>query len=199
MTEVHTEAATRMVRSLTGGRWTWPPVRVVERYPSGTGVLLLRGRPVRTIHTIRRADSVEDLEYQAFLGGKVKLSSGPVHWCGEIAEVDVDYEFGSKPSMLLQRAIDRLAGELEKAESSPSECKLPDRVISINRQGVSWSLVDPNDILDKGRTGIYEIDLAIRTAGGVAKARSAVYSPEYPPPDRISFTRLPDPDAEVTP
>lgn len=126
-----------------------------------------------------------------FLGGRVELAGGPVWWRGAVSEVDVDYEYGSRPPLVVTRAITKLAAEFEKADAGV-ECKLPDRVTSVSRQGLSWSLVDPNDILDKGRSGIYEIDLAIRSVGA-AKVRSAVFSPEYPPPKRISFERLPEP------
>jgi len=37
-------------------------------------------------------------------------------------------------------------------------CQLPERVTSISRQGVSWSMLDSMDFLDKGLTGIGRID-----------------------------------------
>ena len=37
-------------------------------------------------------------------------------------------------------------------------CKLPDRITSINRQGVSWTVLDPLDFLEKGLTGLGSVD-----------------------------------------
>jgi hypothetical protein len=37
-------------------------------------------------------------------------------------------------------------------------CSLPERVTSISRQGVSWTMLDSMDFLDKGLTGIGRID-----------------------------------------
>lgn len=42
-------------------------------------------------------------------------------------------------------------------------CRLPKRVTSITRQGVSMVILDPFDFLDDGKTGIYEVDLFIKS------------------------------------
>lgn len=188
-------AATRIIRGLTGKRWVWPPVRVVERYPGGTGVVLLRGRIVRAVNSVTRVETSEPIEHTVFLGGRVELNGHADHCQSD--EVEVDYEFGSKPPIVAQNAIDTLAAEFEKLVSD-GKCRLPDRVTSISRQGTSWNMVDPNDILDKGRTGIYEIDLAMRAVTSV-RSKAAIFSPEYPPPKRVSIERLPEPAEEPPP
>lgn len=196
MTEAHDAAATRIVRALTGGRWTWPPVQARELYPAPTGRIILRGRPVRTVVSVSDYDSGADLAYTQFANGVIELSSyNPIMRCAPHGRrVDVTYEYGSKPSPLIQAAIATLSSELASAEADTAECRLPERVTSVNRQGVSWTVIDPQEFLEQGRTGIYEIDLAIKAVGS-SKARARVFSPEFPPPERIETTILPDPEA----
>lgn len=190
MAEEHDAAAAAIIRKLTGGRWTWPPVRVRELYPVRTGVLILRGRPVRSVTSVKRYRDGVDLEYTLFQNGRIELAQP--RSCRRDERADVTYEYGSPPPLLLQNAIDALSAELVLAESGSAECRLPEQATSVTRQGVSWTLIDPNNFLDKGRTGIYEIDLAIAAAGAVKK-RARVFSPEYPPPERVSTEILPDP------
>ena len=47
---------------------------------------------------------------------------------------------------------------------NPNQCRIPERVRSVSREGLSFDMIDPQDFMDDGRTGIWEIDLFIRTA-----------------------------------
>jgi hypothetical protein len=79
-----------------------------------------------------------------------------------------------------RNAVLKLAEQL-LISSMGGECKLPTRVTSISRQGLSWTLLDPQDFLKDGRTGIYEIDLLLRAlnpAGALRRAR--VFNPDVP-------------------
>lgn len=51
-----------------------------------------------------------------------------------------------------------LACELAKAACNDKDCKLPQRVQSITRQGVAMTMLDDFEGLQKGRTGIWLID-----------------------------------------
>jgi len=79
-------------------------------------------------------------------------------------ELSVTYTHGSPPPIAGKRAAIRLANELIMAETGDSQCALPDSVTSIQRQGISYTLLDPQVYVDKGRTGIYEIDMFIYAA-----------------------------------
>jgi hypothetical protein len=109
------------------------------------------------------------------------------------SEIDITYEYGSSPPAQIDRAIELLAKEFELADADDVNCRLPSRVTNVNRQGVSWTLIDPMDFLDKGRTGIVEIDLLL-SAYGTPKAKARVSSPEYPMPFRLETTQLPTPE-----
>lgn len=191
MTDATLAAATVVVRRLTGGRWTWPPVRAVERYPAfNQGDLVLRGRPVRRIVSVVNHRTRESLEYEAFKNGWIRLAKPHlVRSCND--KVEVEYEYGSRPSSLVAAAIDALDKEFVLAAEDDATCKLPERVTSVSRQGVSWTVIDTQEFLDKGLTGVYEVDLAI--SSNKARARARVFSSEYPPPERLTSTRLPDP------
>lgn len=198
MTAEHTAVATSVVRSLTGGRWTWPPVRVRERYAVRGQRFRLFSKPVRSITSIKLWGKTEELEFDEFANGIVELRKPlPGGRCGPVL-LDVTYEYGSRPSRVLSVAIEKLADEMEKADTNAGNCRLPERVTSVSRQGVSWTLIDPQDFLDNGRTGVYEVDLAIKASGG-SKTRARIFSPDSPVPDRISSMRLPvvDPDVMV--
>lgn len=62
------------------------------------------------------------------------------------------------------RAAFRLAQEYVKAASGQA-CALPERVTSINRQGASWTILDPQDFLKDGLTGIGPIDQWLAQTG----------------------------------
>jgi hypothetical protein len=73
---------------------------------------------------------------------------------------------------------------------SGDDCALPDRVTSVSRQGVSYTILDNQDFLENMRIGIYEIDLFLKTANPVkALAPSKVFSPDMPRARRAAPSR----------
>lgn len=92
---------------------------------------------------------------------------------------EVTYTFGQEPPQSGKRAASLLACELGKSCTPGVACALPQRVTSITRQGVSMALLDPQDFLNDGRVGIYEIDLFLKSvnpSGLLAPPR--VYNPD---------------------
>lgn len=62
------------------------------------------------------------------------------------------------------------------------DCQLPKRVTSITRQGLAVAMaIDPQDFLDQGRTGLYEVDLFLSGQRAKSHQGSAVLSPDLPP------------------
>lgn len=55
------------------------------------------------------------------------------------------------------RAARKLAWEFYQANTGGA-CSLPDRVTTVNRQGVSWTILDPMDYLTRGLTGLGLVD-----------------------------------------
>lgn len=87
--------------------------------------------------------------------------------CGcnpEGSVVRVHYSTGNNLPPGADRAAFRLAEEYVKAYQGLA-CALPERVTSITRQGASWTILDPQDFLQDGLTGIGPIDQWLATVG----------------------------------
>jgi hypothetical protein len=78
--------------------------------------------------------------------------------------VRVHYKVGNNLPPGAPAQAKRLAEEYVRA-SSGQTCSLPERVTSINRQGVSWTILDPQDFLKDGLTGIGPIDAWLAQVG----------------------------------
>jgi hypothetical protein len=75
---------------------------------------------------------------------------------------EVTVEYGLTVPRLVKRAAKRMACELLKACCNDASCKLPERVTSVTRSGLTMDVKSAEDLLRDGRTGIYEVDLAIQ-------------------------------------
>lgn len=70
----------------------------------------------------------------------------------------VTYLRGTPPPAGSAKLVGLLAKEF-LAACNGGKCRLPRRVRSVTRQGVSYDMVDPVDIYQEGKTGIPEVDL----------------------------------------
>lgn len=200
--------ATRVMRALTGRRWTWPKRRVVEQYwvPQTVSEINLSGRPVKAIDSVVGRDN-NPLTYELSDGFRLRLpqlemynwtywsypgydfNGGvyPAAWRRRMGTpVTVDYTFGNKPPIDIDRAITQLATELSNLFAGRA-CALPERVTSVSREGINWTIIDPQQFLEGGRTGLYYPDLVLSTYGKKTAARTRVFSPEHLPPRRLSI------------
>lgn len=107
----------------------------------------------------------------------------------------ITYDFGIPVPAGGQIAAAELACEFAKACSGDSSCKLPSRVQSVSRQGVTMTLLDTlSDLWKEGRTGLFNVDLwlsAVNPHG--LRERSAVYTPELLRKRRARTAFTPDP------
>lgn len=97
----------------------------------------------------------------------------------------VAFIYGTPPPASGVLAATVLGSELALAASPSStdgvEVRLPDRVRSIVRQGESISLIDPQSVIEQGRTGIPEVDFFLRAVNPYAAPRRAsAWSPDTP-------------------
>jgi hypothetical protein len=93
----------------------------------------------------------------------------------------VVYEWGMAPPELGKQAAAQLAVELWKASpGNQGECRLPNKVTKIVRQGISMDrVVGMADMLRAGATGLQLVDAFIALANPQkARMRSAVFSPD---------------------
>jgi hypothetical protein len=100
------------------------------------------------------------------------------HWLDTLV---IEYEYGRAPSASGVGAAIALAWELGKSEVGDSTCRLPKRVTSISRQGLSVAVIDSMDFFKIRKTGLADVDLwltAVNPDG--RKRRARVISPDIP-------------------
>lgn len=140
----------------------------------------LRGRPVTKIHTIRNrvGEVISPDKYYLVDHSTIHAVTG-VRWTP--CNVEVTYSYGIEPPTLGKMAARTLAIEFCKLWNNDDDCALPQRVTSISRQGVSYTLLDSQDFINEMRTGVYAVDLFLKSVNphkAVAKAR--VFTPDVP-------------------
>lgn len=105
------------------------------------------------------------------------------------SDLEVTYTGGTRVPEAGLRAARLLGNQLLKARCDPSNCALPDRITSVTRQGVSFTVLDAQDFLKDGRTGIYEVDLFLKAVNpDNARKRAGVFSPDTIRAGRVTST-----------
>lgn len=89
-----------------------------------------------------------------------------------------------------QVAAGVLACEMAKALALSPDCRLPQRVQTITREGVTVGVLDPFDGIGEGRTGIWLVDSWVASITH-APARSTIHSPDRRPARRTTFQASP--------
>lgn len=147
---------------------------------SGSAILLPK-RPVISVQTVL-IDGDAEADWRLDSPGWLVRTDGG-HWptCQDItASSDTDgtwevsYTYGKVPPEALRFAATILSSELVKACLGDGTCRIPAGAVSVNRQGVTYSFdVTP------GKTGLYEVDLALESFNpGNRKRKARVYSPD---------------------
>jgi hypothetical protein len=85
----------------------------------------------------------------------------------------VQFTYGKDIPESGQRAAIDLACELALL-CAGGDCRLPERITNISRQGISMTVLDPFDFLERGKVGIYSVDLFLRTFNPNNRTRRAV-------------------------
>lgn len=117
--------------------------------------------------------------YRLTRSGWVERLTGTWDVCNDLTEVT--YQFGEPPPEGGVQAVVALAVELARDLVGDGECKLPQRVTSITRQGISMSMIDPMDFMPNGKTGLYLVDLWLTAVNPHNRpARGAVFSLDLP-------------------
>lgn len=131
--------------------------------------LYLRGTPAHEVFSVHYGETLLDSsEYILFNKRFLKLSNGAIwNYACDQRGITVDYSYGMLPPQAGILAATTLANELlilMGEGSDMNQCRIPERVRSVSREGISFDMIDPQEFMDDGRTGIWEIDLFIRTA-----------------------------------
>jgi hypothetical protein len=91
----------------------------------------------------------------------------------------IDFKWGEEPPQLGADAALILAAEMYRAMTPGMTCKLPARLTSIQRQGLTMAVIDPMDFMEKGLTGIYQVDMFLQAYNpGKQIRKPTVFSPD---------------------
>lgn len=151
----------------------------------------LRGRPVTKIHTIRTRDGkiLDPSSYYLVDHSTIQAATG-VPWTP--CNIEVTYSYGSEVPVAGKMAARTLAMEFAKLWAGDDDCILPQRVTSIARQGVTYTLLDSQDFIAELRTGVYAIDLFLKSVNpDGARSKTRVFSPDVPRARRYVPKALP--------
>jgi len=105
----------------------------------------------------------------------------------EVGTFSVNYQWGIQLPEGGKVAAKAFATQLAKYMNNDSDCALPDRVISVSRQGVTQTLMDPSQFVKEARTGLYVVDLwlgAVNPNGN--RRRPSVLGPDSPELSRLT-------------
>jgi hypothetical protein len=146
----------------------------------------LRGRKVVEVHALRTQDG-EIIDPSTYYLSDHSTVYGTPNALWSAANVEVTYTYGSPPPSAGKAAARILATELVKLFENDDTCALPQRVTTVVRQGVTYTVLDNQAFVDELKTGIYVVDLFLKTANpDKARARSRVFSPDTPRARRIT-------------
>ena len=145
----------------------------------------LRGRKVVKVHALRDINgNLIDPKYYYLADHSTIYGVPNTNW--NPANIEVTYTYGTPPPTMGRAAARLFAIELVKYYEGDETCSLPQRVTSVSRQGVNYTILDQQSFIDEGKTGIYIVDLFLKTANpDKAKARARVFSPDTPRARRI--------------
>lgn len=195
------DIATRVMYELLGRRWVWPAITTTERVEisSGQNWISLDGRPVISIAsvTLRGANSDSTIvDYVLENRYRLRLAqASPSRLLSRACSTsrptyDITYTYGSPPPFEVESAIEVLTKEIYLAYDNPDECSLPSLVTSVSRQGISMQTINAQELLDKGRVGLDQVDYALSRFNWTGTRRRArVYSVNKPPPRRRNTTQ----------
>lgn len=146
----------------------------------------LRGRPVTRVHAIRnRTGAILDpSSYYLVDHSTIHIKPGTA-WTP--CNTEITYSYGTPVPVAGKMAARKLAIEFCRLWNGDEMCELPQRVTSVSRQGVSYTILDNQEFIDELRTGLYEIDLFLKVANpDNARRKSKVFSPDQPRARRYS-------------
>ena len=140
----------------------------------------LRGRPVSKIHSIRNKTGkiLDPSSYYLVDHSTIHVVAG-TPWTP--CNTEITYSYGTPVPISGKMAARTLAMEFAKLWAGDDDCALPQRVTSVSRQGVSYTILDNQEFIQELRTGIYVIDLFLKTVNpDNARKKAKVFTPDVP-------------------
>lgn len=123
----------------------------------------LRGRfPIFDVWDVTIDGEVIDRSLYAVRDSRYLVRTDDEHW-PPCETWSATWAFGRNPPVGLVHAAAVFAREIAKS-CVGADCALPERVTSVSREGTSYVVLDSQKFLQEGRTGIYDVDLALIAA-----------------------------------
>lgn len=131
----------------------------------GQRELDLRQKPVHAVHSVDINGIILDPSEYTLRNNAYIVRRTPNLWIlGPTDELTVTYTHGARPPRAGKAAATRLANEIILWYNGDPACALPERITSVSRQGMSYTIVAPQDFLEMGKTGINSVDSFIAAA-----------------------------------
>jgi hypothetical protein len=175
VTEVYTNDAITSTASsphlISGSMYNLP------RFTEGHRNLRLLNTPVRSVSEVRYMGRVLDPSEYSLRNNSYLVRHQSLPWVLDpMNEIEITYSYGTPPPAAGKRAAIRLANELILSDMGSGNCALPERISSVSKQGVSYTIMDPQEFISNGKVGIYEIDLFLASVNPTkAKKRPKVF------------------------
>jgi hypothetical protein len=140
----------------------------------------LRGRPVVRVIALRNkvGTIIDPSKYYLVDHSTIHVSAG-TPWTP--CNTEITYEYGTPVPVAGRMAARTMALEFAKLWAGDDDCALPQRITSISRQGISYTILDNQEFIDELRTGLYAVDLFLKTTNpDNARRKAKVFTPDVP-------------------
>lgn len=144
------------------GSWVadflWPPTEWLGRHLRPIAIKLPRSPITAVVEVTEDGVTLSPTSYRLTRSGWLeRIDNDSWAVCGDTTEMT--YRFGEPPPEGGVRAAVLLAIQFMLDLVGDSKCRLPQRVTSLTRQGISMSMIDPMEFMPDGKTGFYLVDL----------------------------------------
>lgn len=140
----------------------------------------LRGRPVTKVISMRNkvGTIIDPSKYYLVDHSTIHVAAG-TPWTP--CNTEITYEYGVPVPVAGRMAARTMALEFAKLWAGDDDCALPQRITSVSRQGISYTILDNQEFIDELRTGLYAVDLFLKTVNpDNARRKSKVFTPDVP-------------------
>jgi hypothetical protein len=140
----------------------------------------LRGRPVTKIIAMRNKTGLilDPSSYYLVDHSTIHVTAG-TPWTP--CNTEITYEYGAPVPVSGKMAARTMALEFAKLWAGDDDCALPQRITSVSRQGISYTILDNQEFIDELRTGLYAVDLFLKTTNpDNARRKAKVFTPDVP-------------------
>lgn len=157
--------------------WLYPP-RAWEREHYRPAAIRLPRNLVQVIEV--RIDGALFTDWRMSRSGWLERTDGET-WSGCDDSTTITYNYGEPPPRSGVDAAVELAVEMYRDSIADGTCRLPARLSTVTRQGLTMTALDGMDFLDKGRTGLYLVDLFLAAVNPHGRGQAgSVWSPDIP-------------------